>query len=272
MGPSRDYASPNSWFRSPCWNAGITGNIPSVDVQIQAGSLAVDVDLGKAGPSSSRLTVITRALDRRFGVLSRLTLSSGAYRRALLSGQWRLLPRNRRRPHVRLWSGSFGIRRRKRPAASSSVTVGVAISQRQFHCHISFCFHTSTQCRQSDRQSWCGGQHRITGLRAPWRQNGSRQCLCSWPLCKRPITHPHECCDSRPPPVLQFHRARGRSSQQGTAQCRRRCRANLSGLCPPLLAPPPDEGLDRHCGAFAPVNLYKLGDSSSRSSDPVRGL
>ena len=121
MGPSRDYASPNSWFRSPCWNAGRTGNIPSVDVQIQAGSSAVDVDLGKASPSSSRLMVITRALDRRFGVLSRLTLSSGAYRRALLSGQWRLLPRNRRRPHVRPWSGSFGIRHRKR---TSRLVVG----------------------------------------------------------------------------------------------------------------------------------------------------
>ena len=44
------------------------GNIPSVDVQIQASSLAVDVDLGKASPSSSRLMVITWALRISSGV------------------------------------------------------------------------------------------------------------------------------------------------------------------------------------------------------------
>ena len=49
-------------------------------------------------------------------------------------------------------------------------------------------------------------------------------------------------------------------------------RFNSPGLCLPLLRPSPDEGLNRHCGALASVDLHKLGDSGSCSADPVRGL
>ena len=44
------------------------------------------------------------------------------------------------------------------------------------------------------------------------------------------------------------------------------------GLCRHLLTPPPDEGLNRHRGAFASVDPHKLVNCRFHSVNPVRGL
>ena len=85
-----------------------------------------------------------------------------------------------------------------------------------------------------------------------------------------------------PPAQLHKHRRPGsapilrtRRTKRFMADIGERCNVagiGTPGLCLPLLMPPPDEASNRHRGALASVDLHKLGDSGSRSADPVRGL